>query len=125
MPCVSASRDGRAVGQSAAFNGSFLHHARVSETSVCRVCDLLIIRQLFLQTGIRRVNTHTLLTTARAIYLQIFHQSTTVSLAANQHIRMISEDHVTLTTGGMMLKIQLRITGINYILMCIQTENSF
>ncbi len=30
-----------------------------------------------------------------------------VSWAANQHIRMISEDHVTLKTGVMMLKIQL------------------
>ncbi len=39
-----------------------------------------------------------------------------VSWAANQHIRMISEDHVTLKTGVMMLKIQLRITAINYIL---------
>ncbi len=39
-----------------------------------------------------------------------------VSWAANQHIRMISEDHVTLKTGVMMLKIQLRITEINYIL---------
>ncbi len=97
MPCVSASRDGRAVGQSAAFNGSFFTMPS-SQRSVCRVCDLLIIRQLFLQTGIRRVNTHIILTTARAIYLQIFHQSTTVSLAANQHISMISEDHVTLTT---------------------------
>ncbi len=28
---------------------------------------------------------------------------------------MISEDHVTLKTGVMMLKIQLRITGIKYI----------
>ncbi len=28
---------------------------------------------------------------------------------------MISEDHVTLKTGVMMLKIQLRITEINYI----------
>ncbi len=27
--------------------------------------------------------------------------------AENQHIRMISEDHVTLKTGVMMLKIQL------------------
>ncbi len=27
------------------------------------------------------------------------------SWAANQHIRMISEDHVTLKTGVMMLKI--------------------
>ncbi len=30
-----------------------------------------------------------------------------VSLAANQHIIMISEDHVALNTGGMMLNIQL------------------
>ncbi len=30
-----------------------------------------------------------------------------VSWAANHHIRVISEDHVTLKTGGMMLKIQL------------------
>ncbi len=30
-----------------------------------------------------------------------------VSLAANQYIIMISEDHVTLKTGVMMLKIQL------------------
>ncbi len=30
-----------------------------------------------------------------------------VSWAANQHIRIISEDHVTLKTGVMMLKIQL------------------
>ncbi len=29
---------------------------------------------------------------------------------------MISEDHVTLKTGVMLLKIQLCITGINYIL---------
>ncbi len=33
-----------------------------------------------------------------------------------QHIIMISEDHVTLKTGVMMLKIQLRITEINDIL---------
>ncbi len=31
-----------------------------------------------------------------------------------EYIIMISEDHVTLKTGGMMLKIQLRITEINY-----------
>ncbi len=37
-----------------------------------------------------------------------------VSLTANQHIGMISEDHVTLKTGVMMLKIQLCITAINY-----------
>ncbi len=45
-----------------------------------------------------------------------------VSWAANQHIRMISEDHVTLKTGVMMLKIQIYITGINYILKYIQIE---
>ncbi len=33
---------------------------------------------------------------------------------------MISEDHVTLETGVMMLKIQLYITGINYILKYIK-----
>ncbi len=48
-----------------------------------------------------------------------------VSWAANQHIIMISEDHVTLKTGVMMLKIQLRITEINYILTHIQIENSY
>ncbi len=40
--------------------------------------------------------------------------------AANQDIIMISEDHVTLKTGVMMLKIQLCITGIYYILKYIQ-----
>ncbi len=38
---------------------------------------------------------------------------------------MISEDHVTLKTGVMMLKIQLRITEINYILQYIEIENSY
>ncbi len=42
---------------------------------------------------------------------------------------MISEDHVTLKTGVMMLKTQLPITGINYliklILHYIHTENSY
>ncbi len=45
-------------------------------------------------------------------------------LSRNQHIIMISEDHVTLTTGEMMLKIQLRITRGKYILKYIQIENS-
>ncbi len=36
-----------------------------------------------------------------------------------QYIIMISEDHVTLKTAVMMLKIQLRFTEINYILTCI------
>ncbi len=43
----------------------------------------------------------------------------------NQHIREISEDHVMLKTGVMMLKIQLYITGINYILKYIQIEKVF
>ncbi len=38
---------------------------------------------------------------------------------------MISEDHVTLKTGVMMMKIQLRITGINYTLRYITEENSY
>ncbi len=38
---------------------------------------------------------------------------------------MISEDHVTLKTGVMMLKIQLRITEIFLILAYIQIENSY
>ncbi len=37
-----------------------------------------------------------------------------VSWAASQLIRMISEDHVTLKTEGMMLKIQLCITRITF-----------
>ncbi len=44
----------------------------------------------------------------------------------NQHIREISEDvTLTLKTGAMMLKIQLYITGINYILKYIQIEKVF
>ncbi len=35
---------------------------------------------------------------------------------------MISEDHVTLKTGVMMLKIQLRITEINYSLIDIHIK---
>ncbi len=38
---------------------------------------------------------------------------------------MISEDHVTLKTGEMMLKIHLRITEINYSLLHIHIGNSF
>ncbi len=43
--------------------------------------------------------------------------------AANQYIRLISEDHVTLKAGVMMLKIQLCITGINNILQYIQIDS--
>ncbi len=35
------------------------------------------------------------------------------------------KDHVTLKTGVMMLKIQLRITGINYILLYMHIENTY
>ncbi len=38
---------------------------------------------------------------------------------------MISEDHVTLKTGVMMLKIQLRITEINYSLKYVKKEKSY
>ncbi len=38
---------------------------------------------------------------------------------------MISEDHVTLKTGVMMLNIQLRITEINYTLTDIHIENTY
>ncbi len=38
------------------------------------------------------------------------------SWVENLYIGMISEDHVTLKTGVMMLKIKLRITGKNYFL---------
>ncbi len=36
---------------------------------------------------------------------------------------MISEDHVTLKTGVMMLKIQIYIKGIKYILQYSQIDN--
>ncbi len=45
-----------------------------------------------------------------------------VSCAAIQYIIMISEDHVTLKTALMMLKIQLRITEINYSLTYINIK---
>ncbi len=38
---------------------------------------------------------------------------------------MISEDHVTLKTGGMMLKINRCITGINDILKYIKIEKCY
>ncbi len=38
---------------------------------------------------------------------------------------MISEDHVTLKTGVIMLKIQIYITGINENVQYIQIENSY
>ncbi len=45
--------------------------------------------------------------------------------AESLHIRMISEDHVTLKTGVMMMKIQLCRTEINYILKRIQIEKTY
>ncbi len=53
-----------------------------------------------------------------------FKEIINVSWASKQHIRMISEDHVTLKTGVMIQKIQLCITGINYILKYIHIEIS-
>ncbi len=50
--------------------------------------------------------------------------STVSTLIIIQHIRMISEDHVTLKTGGMMRKIQLGFTGINCILKYIKQETN-
>ncbi len=44
-------------------------------------------------------------------------------LSLNPYIIMISEDHATLKTGEMMLKIQLCITEINYILQYIKIVN--
>lgn len=38
---------------------------------------------------------------------------------------MISEDHVTLETGGMMMEIQQRITEINYSLTDKHIDNSY
>ncbi len=38
---------------------------------------------------------------------------------------MISEDHVTLKTGVMVMKIQLRVTELNDILTDIHIENKF
>ncbi len=38
---------------------------------------------------------------------------------------MISEDHVTLKTGVMMLRIQLRITEINYVVKYTEVEKLF
>ncbi len=46
-----------------------------------------------------------------------------VSWAANQHIRMISEDHVTLKSND--AENSALITGINYILKYIEIENYF
>ncbi len=46
-------------------------------------------------------------------------------LIINQHIIMISGDHVTLKTGVMMLKIQRCIPEINYTLTDILIENSY
>jgi len=46
-------------------------------------------------------------------------------LIINQYIIMISEDHVILKTGVMMLKIQLHITEINYILTIYSQKKLF
>ncbi len=46
-------------------------------------------------------------------------------LIINPYIIMISEDHVTLETRVMMLKIQLRITEINDILKLIKIGKQY
>ncbi len=38
---------------------------------------------------------------------------------------MLSEDHVTLKTEVMMLKIQLCFTGINYIITYVKMDNFY
>jgi len=48
-----------------------------------------------------------------------------VSRAVNQYIIMISEDHVTLKTGEMMLEIQLCITEINNFLIYSHRKELF
>ncbi len=49
-------------------------------------------------------------------YITVFNIDNNIYWAANHNIIMFLRDHVTLKTGVMMLKIQLCITGINYIL---------
>ncbi len=70
---------------------------------------LLIIISIHYRILKKGFSTKTFSTTVSTLIIK-----NNVSWAANQHIRMISEDHVTLKTGGMMLKIQLHITGKNY-----------
>ncbi len=48
-----------------------------------------------------------------------------VSWAEHQLLECFLKDHVTLKTGVMMLEIQLRITGIGYILQYITIEDSY
>ncbi len=55
----------------------------------------------------------------------VFNINNNVKCFLSSKIRMISEDHVTLKTGVMIQKIQRCITGIHYILRCIQIENSY
>ncbi len=57
--------------------------------------------------------------------IMVFTKIRNVSRTSNQLIRMISEDHVTLKTGVMMLKIQLCITRKSYNLKHIKMENSY
>ncbi len=46
------------------------------------------------------------------------------TLIINKHIGMISEDHVTLKTGVMILKIQLCFTGINCMFKYIKQDTN-
>ncbi len=47
------------------------------------------------------------------------------TLIINQHIIMIYEDHVTMQTAVMMLKIQICFKEITYILKYIKIENCY
>ncbi len=64
---------------------------------------------------------------SKTVHCKIWKSITVLNIDKNvmfleQHI---SEDHVTLKTGSMMLKIQLCIIEINYILQYIHIENYF
>ncbi len=76
------------------------------------------LEQLHQSTWHTTVNALTLLTTKKHL---IWHQlfsiviiRNNVSWAASQHIKIISEGHLTLKTGVMKLKIKLYITRINH-----------
>ncbi len=55
----------------------------------------------------------------------IFSSTTVSTLIINQHIIMISEDHVTLKTAVMMLKMQRCVIEINYCLKYIKIGNQY
>ncbi len=56
---------------------------------------------------------------------KVYHVSTKHIEQQISILEWFLKDHVTLKTEVMMLKIQLCITGINYILKYIKIENSY